>query len=236
MIKILKLNLKDVLTSRVYLTQLILSLMIFTFITFSMLNTSIVETPQMLRFVVQYMLVLTNISMYFMLFSITINNLSVVEKCARLEYYLANGVPLNHALYSYSISSFLTSLINVVLFNVIIASFYLFKANLVIYDRSFVILLIIMCIFFFSISLFTNLFVLLIKNTNVIYTFIFILSFIFLFGGSFSLQKIAKINIGLSLNNLLSIILLCLSLIIFIVCFCLKKLLNNEKIILSIKE
>lgn len=236
MFNITKLSLKDILQSRVYLMQSLLIIFVFSFIIISMLKNNMDSNTNALFFISQYMLVLSNISMYFMIFSTCVNTLSIVEKCNRLEYYLANGVNLKKILNAYSICTFLAPVPVIIVFNMIIFLYYLLFYNTEIYSVNFLIVSLGTLLFFYSISFFINSITMLVKKTNIIYTFIFILSFIFLFGGSFSTPEILKWQTGLPLYALLSFILFILSLAFFVFGFIVRRKLDNEKIILSIKE
>ena len=242
MSKIIISNLQNNIKEKSYLMQITLTIIIYSIVFLQVLPSMQTNSNiKNMTFVMQYLFFILDLSLFTTMLSIVITNICIREKvCNRIELYLANGVPIKKIFYAYSISTFILSVIGIFLFNCITSTFFIITNNLVAINSllNFKMILFVSSIllFCFSISLILNAIVLLIKDMSVIRNITFLSSFFLIFGGSYLLKPLIMLKLNIDFITLVTLIIFVFSAIILSISFSLGHKLNNENIILSLKQ
>lgn len=220
-----------------FFTNLILNIAIFLFISLSN------DYEGMLSSIIILFFVIINISIYQLITNVVLYNISINEKISsRLEFYLANKIPLNDILNAYSISTFILSSLSTISFTLVILLMTLiFKLQNFVqafWNLDFVAIFLALLIFFYLVAQLLNIVVFISKKISTIrmiiaHSSLFVL-LLGVFGSKYMIKSAMYFNI--SFNLAITITLLGFSLIILFFVIALKRNCTKEKIVLSTKE
>ena len=146
-----------------FFVNLILNISIFLFISLSN------DYEGMLSSILILFFVIINISIYQLITNVVLYNISINEKISsRLEFYLANKIPLNDILNAYSISTFILSSLSTISFTLVILLMTLiFKLQnfvQIFWNLDFVAIFLVLLIFFYLVAQLLNIFVFISKK------------------------------------------------------------------------
>ncbi len=220
-----------------FFINLALNVAIFLFISLSNDYEGMLSSVMILFFVI------INVSIYQLITNVVLYNIAINEKISsRLEFYLANKIPLNNILKAYSNSTFILSGMSTLAFTfVIFLASWIFKLQdfaQVFFNTDFVAIFIALMILFYLVAKLINLVVFTSKKISTIRTIIAHSSLIVLLIGVFGSKYVIKSSVYFNISFAVSvtIALLILSLIALIFFVVLKKNCSKEKIVLSTKE
>lgn len=242
MSKIISLNLRDNIKEKSYISQLLLTLVIYSLVFLQVVPAmQFKSNVQNIGFVMQYMFFIMGLSIFSTMLAIVISNICIREKvCNRIELYLANGVAIQKLFCSYSISTFILSALGVLLFDTVTSIFFVATNNILainsLLNLKMLLFFVSLLLFCFAISLLLNALVLLMKDMSMIRTVTLLSSFIFIFGGSYLLKPLLKLGLHIDFIVLSTIVIFVFSMIIFLISFYMSRKLSSEKIILSLKQ
>ena len=233
----LKTNIKDSVLDFQYLISILIILAIPLSSIIGVLNSKANEGQ------VAYLYLLINIFIFIILLGITVTLTTINEKTSgRCEFYLANNVGLKELISTYTSSTFILSILPIILLNVILLGFMYLTKNTyikVIYNRltiQYLFALIIFCYMFSNLIIYL---VMLIKNPSKLRTILTITGMVSVNALAMPMKYLLNNNILPTpevMMNMYTLVLFVFNLITIISIIIIKKKVSIENVILSYKE
>ncbi|GJM75809.1 hypothetical protein HMSSN036_80250 [Paenibacillus macerans] len=235
-----KLNFRDILKSPSYLVMLNIMLIVPLNSMLQILKTN----TGLMEFIVVYVFLMLNVSIYFFLNMLTISLIVISEKSSgRCEYYLANQVDVRRLTGIYSRSSYSLNIGPILLLDILMAGYAIARHETVLLhlfqDVSFVWFAATYLLFTYLATSTLTLISMLSKSPERIRTYLSVSSFLFIFAATLPAALIKKLGfipngdtiVWFTGSTLLVLAMICASVRMY-----LSNKLNNEIVILSYKQ